>query len=363
MGGGASSIMMSGSPRADGAASNEQAVDANNAALERRLRRQRIFEKGEANPELDINELLHGDHIDESTRKVLIDALGGFYFLQGGGKDSKVDMLLRAMQKEEIEAGELLIQEGEPGSKLYIVESGELEVTINGEKIRDMGKGSMLGELALLYDAPRSATVQCMTKCVLWSLRREVFKQIQAVSSSTVSMQRARWLISSPDLAILSAIDLSRLVGTLQTSPFETNELLYKEGKATTSICLIERGVGHVYTSKDMSAASKEEIDKQLGIIRPLRNAETARQGSFEGLLPAAGVASDLGFYACTVGEGCLLGIDALRAKAKLPDAWKWQTDDAGIEAPIPIPYPLTPTLSSDTPFQDPLTHPLDRLH
>ena len=368
MGGGASSIMMSGSPRIDGAASNEQAVDANNAALERRLRRQRIFEKGEDNPELDINELLHGDHIDESTRKVLIDALGGFYFLQGGGKDSKVDMLLRAMQKEEIEAGELLIQEGEPGSKLYIVESGELEVTINGEKIRDMGKGCMLGELALLYDAPRSATVQCVTKCVLWSLRREVFKQIQAVSSSTVSMQRARWLISSADLAILSAIDLSRLVGTLQTSPFETNELLYKEGKATTSICLIERGIGHVFTSKDMSTLSREDIDKQLGIIRPLRNAvDPIRQGSFEGLLPAAGVASDTGFYACTVGEGCLLGIDALRAKAKLPDAWKWQADDAGNEASIAISYPFSRytrehhLVSSHTPFHyppPPLTHP-----
>ena len=336
MGGGASSIMMSGSPRADGGAANEQAADAQNAALERRLRRQRIFEKGEANPEeLDINALLLGDHIDESTRKVLIDALGGFYFLQGGGKDSKLDMLLRAMQKEEIEAGELLIQEGEPGSKLYIVESGNLEVTINGEKIRDMGKGSMLGELALLYDAPRSATVQCVTKCVLWSLRREVFKQIQAVSSSTVSMQRARWLISSPDLAILSAIDLSRLVGTLQTSPFETNELLYKEGKATTSICLIERGIGHVYTSKDLSSMSKEDIDKQLGIIRPIRNGETQKQGSFSGTLPTSGVATESGFYACTVGEGCLLGIDALRAKAKFPDAWKWQTDDSGTEASI----------------------------
>ena len=51
---------------------------------------------------------------------------------------------------------------------------------------------------------------------MLWSLKREVFKQIQAVSASTIQMQRARWLINSPELAVLSAIDLSRLVGTLQ---------------------------------------------------------------------------------------------------------------------------------------------------
>ena len=54
----------------------------------------------------------------------------------------------------------MLITEGEPGNKLYIVETGELEVTINGDYIRTMTVGSMLGELALLYDAPRSATVR-----------------------------------------------------------------------------------------------------------------------------------------------------------------------------------------------------------
>ena len=275
MGGGASSIMMN-SPRdsKNGAGgnlengTNDQMNDAGNAALDRRLRRQRIFEKGEANPELDLSTLLDGDHIDENTRKTLLDALGGFYFLQGGTKDPKMDMLLRAMQREEFEAGVLLITEGEPGSKLYIVESGELEVTINGEKIRDMGKGSMLGELALLYDAPRSATVRCTTECVLWSLKREVFKQIQAVSASTISMQRARWLINSPELAILSAIDLSRLVGTLHVAPYEPGVTLYQHGVGTNLISLIEKGSATVYSTSDLSALSRDEIDIKLGIIR-----------------------------------------------------------------------------------------------
>jgi CRP-like cAMP-binding protein len=268
MGGGASTIMMN-SPREGMISEVNNANDAGTAALDRRLRRQRIFEKGEANPELDINVLLDGEYIDEATRKTLIDALGGFYFLRGGTKDPKMDMLLRAMQKEVFEEGFLLINEGEPGSKLYIVDTGELEVTINGEKIRDMGKGSMLGELALLYDAPRSATVRCKTKCVLWSLKREVFKQIQAVSASQIQMQRARWLINSPDLAVLSAIDFSRLVGTLQGVPFRVGEPLYKEGAVTSQILIVEKGTAHVYTSKDLSDLSKDDIDKHLGIIRP----------------------------------------------------------------------------------------------
>lgn len=78
---------------------------------DRRIRRQRIFEKGEISVEFDINSLLDGDHIDDSTRKNLMDALGGFYFLSGGTKDPKMDLLLRAMQKEEFEEGYLLINE------------------------------------------------------------------------------------------------------------------------------------------------------------------------------------------------------------------------------------------------------------
>lgn len=78
---------------------------------DRRIRRQRIFEKGEDCVEFDINSLLDGAYIDDATRRNLMDALGGFYFLSGGTKDPKMDLLLRAMQKEEFEEGYLLINE------------------------------------------------------------------------------------------------------------------------------------------------------------------------------------------------------------------------------------------------------------
>ena len=58
-----------------------------------------------------MNTLLDGDYIDDVTRKNLMDALSGFYFLSGGTKDPKMDLLLGAMQKEEFEEGFLLINE------------------------------------------------------------------------------------------------------------------------------------------------------------------------------------------------------------------------------------------------------------
>jgi len=121
-------------------------------------------------------------------------------------------MFLRAMERETHEDGATIISEGEPGDKLYIVDNGFLEVKIKGEFIRKMERGAVFGELALLYNAPRSATIKCMGRCVLWSLKRELFKYIQALAASAEIVQRSKWLVTSPDLAILTPLDLSRLV-------------------------------------------------------------------------------------------------------------------------------------------------------
>jgi CRP-like cAMP-binding protein len=54
----------------------------------------------------------------------------------------------------------------------YIIEQGDVGVQIEGSKTKKLGRGSYFGELALLYDQPRSATVVALSDCVLWGLER-----------------------------------------------------------------------------------------------------------------------------------------------------------------------------------------------
>jgi hypothetical protein len=79
--------------------------------LNRRRRRKRIFEKVDNSVEFDFSSLLREDHIDEPARSFLKDALSEFDFLSGGIKDPKMDLLLRALQKEVVDEGFLLINE------------------------------------------------------------------------------------------------------------------------------------------------------------------------------------------------------------------------------------------------------------
>lgn len=321
----------------------------------------RIFERQETNYDLDLSSLLVGEAIDEPTRALLVNALSGFFFLQSNPDESnaKMELLIKGMRKEEFAEGFLLITEGEAGSKLFVVESGTLEVTINGSVIREMGRGSLLGELALLYDAPRSATVQCKTKCVVWSLSREIFKRIQAISATANQIQRARWLIQSPELATLSAIDLSRLVGTLQVVQYSPGDKILKENDLTTQVILIEKGHAAIASSKVTEKLSRNEIDKMLGVLRPregkrrsveFMNASELRKylENSNDILPVDDNNATIENHsadkldkkfeaACETYEGCMVGIGALRGRANLPDGWKWvkRGKSEGAESPL----------------------------
>ncbi|CAM9391014.1 unnamed protein product, partial [Ectocarpus fasciculatus] len=77
----------------------------------------------------------------------------------------KIKLLLQACTRESSPANIILMKEGEIGNKLYVVQSGHLEVSIEGDVVRHLTTGALFGEISLLYDAPRSATVKCLTAC------------------------------------------------------------------------------------------------------------------------------------------------------------------------------------------------------
>jgi MFS family permease len=71
--------------------------------------------------------------------------------------------------------GTAVIREGDPGDEFYIVEQGALRVTVGGMPGAPIHAGGFFGEIALLRDVPRTATVTATTDCVLLALEREQF--------------------------------------------------------------------------------------------------------------------------------------------------------------------------------------------
>ena len=86
-----------------------------------------------------------------------------------------LESLARALIRVEVAAGEVFIREGDPGDLFYVIETGTVDVTKDGRHVATLGPGDYVGEIALLRDVPRTATVTATSAAVLQALDREHF--------------------------------------------------------------------------------------------------------------------------------------------------------------------------------------------
>ncbi len=82
------------------------------------------------------------------------------------------------LQRKHFEAGDEVIIQGDVGEAAYIVESGRLEALTDGHKIGELAEGDCFGEIALLSNVKRMATVRCLTSCELLVLARDDFQTL-----------------------------------------------------------------------------------------------------------------------------------------------------------------------------------------
>jgi NADH dehydrogenase FAD-containing subunit/uncharacterized membrane protein YphA (DoxX/SURF4 family) len=79
------------------------------------------------------------------------------------------------LQRAHFEPGDEVIRQGDEGETAYVIESGRLEVLKDGNKLGELGEGDCFGEIALLSNVRRNATVRCLTACELAVLARDDF--------------------------------------------------------------------------------------------------------------------------------------------------------------------------------------------
>jgi CRP/FNR family transcriptional regulator, cyclic AMP receptor protein len=75
-------------------------------------------------------------------------------------------------------AGEVVFSSGDPADVLYVVRSGEVAVMVGSQEVERLGEGGMFGEMALIDEGPRSATVVAATDCELIPIDRPTFRHL-----------------------------------------------------------------------------------------------------------------------------------------------------------------------------------------
>jgi MFS family permease len=86
-----------------------------------------------------------------------------------------IERLLANLVRVDVRADEVVIREGDAGDRFYVIDRGEVAVTAGGVSIGRRGAGEYVGEIALLRDVPRTATVTAVTEVTLYALERDAF--------------------------------------------------------------------------------------------------------------------------------------------------------------------------------------------
>mmetsp|Transcript_87850 Transcript_87850/g.273292 ORF Transcript_87850/g.273292 Transcript_87850/m.273292 type:complete len:408 (-) Transcript_87850:70-1293(-) len=157
-----------------------------------------------------------------------------------------METVLMAMKEVDFEAGKKVITEGEDGDYLFVIEKGSLDCikSIEGadKVVKTCEVGDVFGELALLYNCPRAASVRSREPCLLWQLDRGTFIHIVRDSSIHKREQHEEFLAQVPLLESLGKYERSQIADALQKETVTAGTVVIKQGEEGSKFYLVEEG-------------------------------------------------------------------------------------------------------------------------
>ena len=82
-------------------------------------------------------------------------------------ESKRIGIFRSATETRHFLSGEMIFKEGDPADVMYVVQSGEVEVSHQGRLVETLGEGNIFGEMSLINEEPRSATTVAKTECRL----------------------------------------------------------------------------------------------------------------------------------------------------------------------------------------------------
>ncbi|XP_063721671.1 cGMP-dependent protein kinase 1-like [Symsagittifera roscoffensis] len=170
-------------------------------------------------------------HEKTAKQKQLIEeAIVRNDFLKKLDKVQILDMV-DCMEPRVVRMHDTIIKEGEVGNEMFVIEEGNVEVFKgSGKQLRVMKPGQLFGELAILYNCTRTASIRSVSDCKLWVIYRKVFQNVMMKSTIQKQENHMMALKRCPLFAGCDEDTLKRLADTMEERHFNPGEFVIRHG-------------------------------------------------------------------------------------------------------------------------------------
>ncbi|CAL8088635.1 unnamed protein product [Calicophoron daubneyi] len=188
-------------------------------------------------------------------------------------EEEQLAKVVDAMFERTVTAGDRVIEQGEEGDNFYVIERGFYDVFIkdekgNQKKVHAYENEGSFGELALMYNAPRSATVVATTDGRVWCMNRNSFRKLVLSQASHQRRAFLELLHSVQMLQPLSSYERMSLADALVKRTYQDGEYIIREGDPGTEMFFIMEGrVKVVQRDEILNELSKGDYFGELALM------------------------------------------------------------------------------------------------
>jgi len=187
---------------------------------------------------------------NEKTRKALRKVLKkNVLFKHISAKE--LEDVYDAMFPVEFLPGDDIIKQGDKGDNFYIIDKGEVEIFVNKKLVATRKSPAFFGELALIYNTPRTADVKAKTEVKLWAIDRDTYRYI--LMSGTVQKRKlyCGFLSRIPLLKSLDEYEIISVADALDEVYFKAKEEIIRQGDEGDFFYIIVEGNCSVFIRFD----------------------------------------------------------------------------------------------------------------
>jgi len=183
--------------------------------------------------------------------------------------DSQLSDVIDAMFEKKVDAGEYVIHQGDDGDFFYVIESGVYSAIIDTEEgpkskvVLTYENVGSFGELALLYNMPRAASVRAETDGSLWAMDRQTFRKIVLKSAHQKRKMYESFLENVSLLESLEKYERENIADALVSQNFGSGQVVIKQGDRANGMYFVESGT--LVVLKRMDGEEKEVNELHQG--------------------------------------------------------------------------------------------------